>query len=317
MKYIYLDQNKWIDLSRAYHGLPEGRKFIAALNGSRDAISQHRAIFPISSVHIIELRKEKVLARRERLAKVMVELSRGWTIAPQSYILAQQIDSAIRNLFLGQSIRIDNHKVLGRGIPFAFGHDDDLHRELNISEQNASLLSKKMDTPKGMYMQLIGFDEKQNATAINKVNEIANSFALRVNNFRTLTQNYSKNIRRRAYIADLTYIIQDELTLSLSLVGKTLSDFFELGRDKLVEFFKNVPSLDIEIELATETREHKDRITKANDSRDLAFLAVAIPYCDIVVTENFWVSLVKRKRLDSKYNTVIISNLDELRNHLT
>ena len=45
---------------------------------------------------------------------------------------------------------------------------------------------------------------------------------------------------------------------------------------------------------------------------DMDALTRAIVYCDIVVTERQWVDLVRRGRLDAKYDTIVISDLREL-----
>jgi hypothetical protein len=54
-----------------------------------------------------------------------------------------------------------------------------------------------------------------------------------------------------------------------------------------------------------------------NDTVDIAFAATAIPYCDIVITENTLRSLAIQRKLDIKYETIILNELNDLLPHLT
>ena len=49
-----------------------------------------------------------------------------------------------------------------------------------------------------------------------------------------------------------------------------------------------------------------------NDSMDLAVVSMAVPYCDVVVTEKFWGTLVHRHGFDSEYGTEILHDVAEL-----
>jgi len=39
---------------------------------------------------------------------------------------------------------------------------------------------------------------------------------------------------------------------------------------------------------------------------------VAIPYCDVVVTENFWAHIASQVGVDDLYNTEVESDVDEV-----
>ncbi len=85
----------------------------------------------------------------------------------------------------------------------------------------------------------------------------------------------------------------------------TLEDFGNLGPSGCVELLEKVPSLDVEINLFVERNEHKDRKIAPNDEIDLGFLSLTIPYCQTVITEKFWTSLIRRLKLDTKYGTEV------------
>src|SRR5260370_37664981 len=48
---LYLDQNKWIDLSRAYYGRTGGERYGGALRATRDAVARGTPIAPCSLAH--------------------------------------------------------------------------------------------------------------------------------------------------------------------------------------------------------------------------------------------------------------------------
>ena len=52
------------------------------------------------------------------------------------------------------------------------------------------------------------------------------------------------------------------------------------------------------------------------DLADIGALAVAVPYCDAVVTEAVWVDGLRRARLDEKYDTTLMRSMRELRSFL-
>ena len=77
MRRVYLDRNKWIDLSRAAYGRPDGERFQDALMIARTGVEQRLVSFPLSSVPYMELGVTQDLERRRRLAQVMRALSRS------------------------------------------------------------------------------------------------------------------------------------------------------------------------------------------------------------------------------------------------
>ena len=80
--------------------------------------------------------------------------------------------------------------------------------------------------------------------------------------------------------------------------------------DYAYEWVQQFPSVFTFSTLATMRDMQKHRDIKANDINDLMALSVAIPYCDIVVTENFWTNLSKQAGLGSLYDTHVTADID-------
>lgn len=314
-KAIFLDQNKWIDLARGYHMRPGGSRFAKAARAARQAAKQGRAIFPLSSGHIMELSMCSGEDRRGRLAEVLIELSQNWTIAPASTLVPLQIDMAISRTF-GKPLPRVRPAVFGKGVPFAFGCADDLHKELGISKARARRLERILDTPAGLHFMLVGGGEELRLAGTSEARNVATTLAQRIERVRAAYKTYSKAVRRRAYLAELTFSLQDDLRSSLSRVGMSLDQFLRLGKKRLTSFWETIPSIHVETELAVERDAHWDRPVDPNDLIDITSLSVSIPYCDVVVTESFWVSLAKRRGLDRKYATILLSEVSDIEDYL-
>ena len=74
-KILCLDMNKWVDLGKAHYGRPGGEAFVSALEAVRNAVSAGKLVVPITSANLAEASESADLARRERFARFMVELS--------------------------------------------------------------------------------------------------------------------------------------------------------------------------------------------------------------------------------------------------
>ncbi|MBT3240310.1 MAG: hypothetical protein HON98_11590 [Chloroflexi bacterium] len=98
-KVIYLDQNKWIDLARAFHKRPDGEKFLEIFDKLRNGVEKKEIILPLDFSRFTETRKISNNGRRRRLATVMGNLSKAWTLAPQEKIINLEIRSALTQIY--------------------------------------------------------------------------------------------------------------------------------------------------------------------------------------------------------------------------
>jgi hypothetical protein len=240
----------------------------------------------------------------------MVVLSQGWALAPFEYLLSNQLQAAAANVY--------NHEPparlcpIGRGVPFAFGRADGFHQDVGISPERAQFAPQLLDSPQGLLHLLVGFEESLNASGLVQFDRHAAEAVEVLERSRESGKQYSKAIRKRAYVASLVRDFYSLIEEALKAYGLTMDGFLALPKERLMEFFQSVPCLDVEIELATEKNEFRDRPIERNDLTDMGFLRVAIPHCDLVVTEKFWVDLTKRKHLDTKYDTEVMYSLAAL-----
>jgi len=324
---VYLDQNKWIDLSRAYHGIPEGQKFKHVLEKIQKAVSNKNAIFPLSFEHIFETNKDPDVERRKRLAKVMAEISQGIAISPQERTMQWELERALAKLF-NEPIP-ETPSMFGYGLPCAFGTSlvmKDQNGNYFMKDQNGNYvgLSKnqfeqirdKMFSPDATFDILMELnDDEFNAwTQIFQVDHI--NFAGRLEEYRKKVSGLDKSSRKHGYIVHLATALEKEMTKALGFFNKTPEELFSIGAEKLDVFWEDVPTLNVEIELSVGRNEHWDRKIEPNDATDISFLNVALPYCDVLVVEKYFHNLIKQIGLDKKYKTHVFKDLNDLENLL-
>jgi hypothetical protein len=239
--------------------------------------------------------------RRQRLAKVMVIISQGHLLAPQVTISASEVARAVAALFVRQ---IPTAPVaFGRGIDFLF---PSIASDL---KQNPRW-SRIFDTPAGLFFMLSAGDRRIEALAsLRKTEE---DLAIRVNAYRTRDSDASSAVRYRACAANLFLYLEPRISSALEELGLLTGDLLSLGRSKAMAFMASMPSANTEVELVTQRDLQVSRPAAKNDMLDISALSVAIPYCDVVVTEKFWADLATRRGLGKKYGTAILADLREL-----
>jgi (2Fe-2S) ferredoxin len=93
---------------------------------------------------------------------------------------------------------------------------------------------------------------------------------------------------------------------------RSIQDFLALGREGLSRFWSDIPSINTDCELTAYRDRQWSRKVQPNDVRDLAQLAIAVPYCDAVVVEKFWKRAITETGLGQRYGTSVFSSLAEV-----
>ena len=263
---VYLDLNKWIDLARAEAG--KDQKYASILKFCEDRVTEGQAVFPLSSEHFMEVAKIGDDSRRIRLAGLMSRLSKGWLIAAPNTLLVAELRRAIAMKF-NKSHAPQAAVAFTRSVRTAFG-----------------VLENGMEARNDILFQLPGVLEELLSTA-RTTRDFVNrwqTFANRHEDARSRVCDEPPEIRKRAYCARLTIGIQDRLQSVMKEFDLEWKDLESLGPEGCVELLELVPFFDVEINLNLQRNQHRDRKIPPNDEIDIGFLAMAIPYCNIVVT---------------------------------
>jgi hypothetical protein len=133
---------------------------------------------------------------------------------------------------------------------------------------------------------------------------------------RRAVEKMSVDQRRRAALYELFTESAPgrDLRAVLAELDVPLRDFVERFRspEEWVDFFHSIPTIDVLNELTLARDRDTSRSIHRNDFKDIAFLSVAVPYCNAVVTENYFGHLVQATSLARKYGTTVLTDLNDL-----
>jgi hypothetical protein len=260
--------------------------------------------------NLIETMRAPDRTRRSVLAERMLALSKGKTLAPEYYLVPLELDAAIAKTF-DQPIP-EPPNPIGVGVNFAFGYIQVSPERINATKEQVDQINKILDSPEGMHAMIIGppFPGMENVS--NSFLGGADQFAKEADKAREMIKPFSASLRKRGYAASLAQILDNEIRESLSKYGIEYDQLLSLGRRGLMQFFSEIPCLDVEIEIGSQRNGFWNRPVDPNDYVDISSLCVAIPYCDAVVTEGFWIDLAQRAKLDQKYSTLLTKDPSSL-----
>jgi len=311
VKHVYLDQNQWIYLAKDYWGKPHKQQHAGISQWFLKMVNSDRIRLPLSTIHFIEHLRADSSDRRQRLAKVFDLFSHRWYMASWSLILPVEIRQAVSKTFGGHQIGTPL-QVFGRGFLFGLGQTErELLRESRI-DSDLEFLEQIVSLP-GAILDLLTFSNEPRRKEQNqKILELNNTNANAAEKSRQTKRHNPLEVHRRIKYAEYTLHRQDLLIPALAAVGRTPDDFLSLGRERLMSFWASVPSLDVDCELTLYRDRQWSRQIQANDFGDIWHLALALPYCDVVVTERFWTRAAMDTKVDQKYGTVVCSDLAEV-----
>ena len=92
---IYLDQNKWIELARVFHGKDAGARATSLLGRFEEAVNEGRVTFPLASVHYGELSRVSNAGRKARLGVAMWHFSKGVTLIGYPEVVRYELEVAL------------------------------------------------------------------------------------------------------------------------------------------------------------------------------------------------------------------------------
>lgn len=309
MKYVYLDQMHWIALAKAAKGRADGSDFVRALDAARYAVANQLAVFPLSFAHIFEVARTSNPAQRADMAPLMAHLSLGVVLRSSRLRVEFQLRNAVRRLF-AEPLLHPEPSPFGRGIDEIFRVD--LFSLLNISPEKTAPLRNSLDTPEAWISLLLCEDEASRKAGVVAMDTNGKNAVSEYELRRTTWAGEDADFARRAYAVLLTKAFWEELKRSLQEIGRTIDDWGNAGPERLMEFWESIPSLHVEMELHTQMHRQKSKAWTTHDDRDIGFLALAIPACDVVVTEKFWVDLSFRRKLHDRYGSLLLSDLRDL-----
>ncbi|MCP4228747.1 MAG: hypothetical protein GY771_01180 [bacterium] len=317
-KCIYLDQNMWSNLAKTHYGGIKDEKWETALVAFMDSVRMGKVIYPISYAHKSETGKIGNYWLRLKLAWFFVETSRNIAIHNSGLVKKYEIFNAVRSkvrtaLVWGEDsgkrrIIVRNH-ILGFGLPYISGR-----REFEGgTEEMRDYLKGLLEEP-WLSVSLIS-DSNFHKRTIEETLHLQETAEELEETRKRILDELTDKLRMEKEIESFFNegSTKDHINEAISDLGIPRDVFFDLLTDwrDYVKFFQEVPSYYVMVKLYYGHCKNINRVTEANDIYDVDFLSVAIPYFNGIGMETYWGTIAKQAGLDKKYDTKIITKIDE------
>ena len=328
---VYLDMNHWINLAQAATGHPNGAAHLEALEICKAARASNTALFPLAAAHYFEMAKIKDPRQRRDVAAVMEELSSFATLLDRTTVMGVELRAALDAVTGGPGLTI-TVALLGRGIGPAFGmrgglrvrdaNGEDVTDEFVAVGDNASALaSANLSLERAM---LAGPEDKDLAALAERgydplaAFKVAQRRADQEEGMRARLDADPRWRRGRIYDVVAAYEMSNELLDPLEKAcaerGYLWQDV-QSERETLRRFTRSMPSTEVAIVLkATRHRDGTLRWTP-NDITDVDALSLAVPYCDVVVTEKYAHHVLVASGVAKRMSTVVLPSTSQLADH--
>lgn len=331
---IYLDLNHWYALGDALAGRPQQPEHVDVLRQLVELVEQGKVMFPLSAVHYIEVSENPRDEYRQRAANVMAKLSRFNALTCMGKIVDEELALALNQRFGRPAFPVKVPKF-GVGVWFALKGESKGFRLTGGSAEGRKQLETELDMliadledginavaeydllkqpPKAYWDQIPDYDPYATRRLADQQ---LTDFNVMVRTLRT-----NEDVKARPLDAicarQFYFDIEDNWIRALSNAGYSSNRPPPLrSREALTEFLMSLPSRRVTTMMQYHYLQDVKRDWTINDLRDIAALAAAIPYCDVVVTDKkAWDAAVNRAHLDKEFNTVILRRLTDLASRL-
>nr|MDO8132892.1 hypothetical protein [Candidatus Njordarchaeum guaymaensis] len=313
---VYLDQNVWVSLLKEKEEKTRDPTIRKSLDAVLETSRSEAAIFPLSINHLIETSWKGNEKERERLFRFMFDVSRGNAIIPYSSRIANwEIEDAVRRR-VGFPATDLSPFVIGKGFSFLFGSRPDIVKKNknspDIPEELKRKLLQKFESVDTLIMDM------RDREAVRKMSNWDVELLEKLERSRRADGGIKdKDLRRRVNMArffrDLVTPEMTRVALTLGLGPKTVSEKVIGATEEDIEaLLKAMPTLYASWQLTFRRDVQFHRKIETSDLYDIAALSIAIPYCDIVVAEKAFTSMALQAKLDTLYDTIILSSTKDL-----
>ncbi len=316
-KVIYLDQNQWITLTRCEHGKDDNPTTRRILEYLQEGVNSGQLILPLSIVHIEETVRRQDKDSRMRLASTIVGLSKGTSLAPHLVVEELEIRNAVNSRLGGVAIDL-RPLVFGKGISHMLGAKPQLVREPGTSgpdlpEEKKKELLEFIESPHALLLLLESGDFRKMSEGVRLLHKTTaeQMESIRVQDEKIVDNDLRYRVTAAKFLVDYVgpklFTVLQDLNVDITKVITK-----EMSRKEIDTFFQSIASTYVSFILTFRRDLNKHRKIQPNDINDIGFLSMAIPYCDVVVTESMWSSIAEQEKLDKLYGTRILGSLEEL-----
>ncbi|SEP53358.1 hypothetical protein [Amycolatopsis saalfeldensis] len=325
---ISLDLKDWVALAKARLGRPQFPQDAHAYEALCSATAAGEVIVPLTAATYMEVARISSLRQRSDLANVIAEISGFVAIASRSVVMEHQLLAALAAQFGG--LPPAPIPVFGLGNPFGVGEQKAfvLRRKGGGAPDLPTELVREIETAgrvMGEYMMLRGPAPEDLPTlrALGyRPEEVAKVEEARVNREKELAAMLKDGTADRGRLGDIVHArylyweLGDRLPSALQPYNLEVGDFFAKGKEWLGAFLNDIPSAAINITLADKGFRNSYKKWTGNDIRDADAVSVAIPYCDVVMTDNYVAAQLAKSPVVARHATLVLSRLSDLNDAL-
>jgi hypothetical protein len=338
---VYLDQNHWISLAKAAVGHSQGEQFKEALEACLAASKDRTATVVLGSAHYFEVLKIGDCRQRRDVAAVMEDVTGFRTLLSRATVMRIELGAALDSLLHLES-RGPEVELVGYGVNHAFGlrsmRDSFCIRDRATGDDATARLREEFGAERFdsiLNAHLLEFERSQlrgpkDEAELEKLRDLGYSPEKVLEGpIRRAGEEQEQRLRldgdgpwRRERLPDVVSArelwveFQNMAPVALQERGVTLEDILTSPQAG-VAFIRSMPSTDVAIALKTGWHRNRDKQWSANDVYDIDAMALAVPYCDIVVTEKACHHLLTMAGMDRRMNTILLRDLTQLPSAIT
>lgn len=337
-KLVYLDLNHWIALAKALAGHRDGEAHAEVLAACLRAVDHKRAVFPISDSIYFEISKIRQHRQRCDLREVIERVSRYMVVTSRSVVSAHEIEAVLDRTVGPNPQPINTMDYLDWGVARAFGMVGGFKVRSGSGEDVTAVVRlRHSGGPAAFDLVLAKAELELNRRVIegpapdqepglrelgwdpSGAFEIAERRAAQeieqVGRFNQDPRWRRGRIRDVVAAREVLIEINDALYRGLFERGATLEATFPRPEDTR-RAFDSMPSFDVAVTLKTAYHRDPTHRWTPNDIHDIDALGSTLPYCDIVVTDKAVASHVEQTGLAERLDTIALSRLSDLLQHL-
>lgn len=306
---VYLDMLGYINLGECAAGKPAAAGYDVLLRAVRRARSEGRALFPLSSTHVIEIYEIGDVARRRERVAIMEELSGFNYLLGRPQIQQLELEAALNDI-AGVSIAPQGpFPLIGPSLLWSFGKrgglvmdgldpSDPAEMAKHICEQMGidmgtdPMVSLNLWTERELLtgpddhedpgLLASGYDRQKWRDTVEKRVEQERYLVGQLD----LDTKFRKGRLRDVVNARELNIELGEMLAAITTPMKTsIGQLLDHDRAKMRDFTDRMPSTRVAVSLKAAYHKDNRHEWTTNDIHDIDALSIAVPYCDAVFTD--------------------------------
>jgi hypothetical protein len=332
---VYLDTNHWVTLAKARLNRSDAAHASRCYELLQSATTNGRLRVVLSTASYQEVaRAVPTIRQRSDLADVMSEITRFQTIRQRSDLIGMQVEQALHERF-GRPMFPSRLEVFGFGVGFAFsgtpfvpsivgdlpqgaatmadlfGGEDAYNELLSRTSELMEYLCLRGPRPEDL-PNMPGYD----LTPINRIEKEQAEREQELADMLAGDPQLKSRLSDIVVARELYWELGHDLARLLWSAGVTVDSFFYKGKEWVTDFVESLPSFAVRKALKMRSFKNASRAWTPNDMRDLEHLSLAVPYCDVVVTEKHATAVLTDAGLDKALETRVVADLSELERFL-